>query len=69
MHVVFIIRGIVNSWTRPTTKTTKIGSPRTKSISQYVLGAYIHNVHNNLLAPTGGEKEQIIPIIINMASN
>ena len=44
MHVVFIIRGIVNSWTRLTTKTTKIGSPRIKSISQYlkaVMKSYI----------------------------
>ena len=35
LDIVFIIRGILNSWARPSTKTTKIGSPRIKSISQY----------------------------------
>ena len=35
LEIVFIIRGILNSWARPSTKTTKIGSPRIKSISQY----------------------------------
>ena len=35
LEIVFIIRGILNSWARLSTKTTKIGSPRIKSISQY----------------------------------
>ena len=35
----------------------------------YALRAYTHNMHNNLLAPSGGKEEQIIPVIINMASN
>ena len=35
LEIVFIIRGILNLWARPSTKTTKIGSPRIKSILQY----------------------------------
>ena len=35
LEIVFIIRGILNSWARRSTKTTKIGSPQIKSISQY----------------------------------
>ena len=37
LEIVFIIRGILNSWARPSTKTTKIRSPRIKSISQYTI--------------------------------
>ena len=47
-HVVFIIRGIVNSWVRPTAKTTKIGSPRIKSISQYLYYSKIVVMFNSL---------------------
>ena len=37
LEIVFIIHGILNSRARPSTKTTKIGSPRIKSISQYIV--------------------------------
>ena len=35
LDIVFIIRGILKSRAKPTTKTKKIGSPQIKSISQY----------------------------------
>ena len=43
--IIFIIRGILNSWARPSTKTTKIGSPRIKSISQYAKYSYLWNTN------------------------
>ena len=49
LEIVFIIRGILNSRARPSTKTTEIGSPRIKSISQYFIYYCLFCLYHNFL--------------------